>query len=142
MSLLGIRFGVCVEENTYHCLLAQYYMLYECNDYCLGEVKNSNQTGKESCRKCRCGSGMEGTPGKADTPRKELHGHAKKLQDHKGVKPFLMLPHCQSRKINQHSRSLVQVWGATADTQLLIYRSGPDLPGDEKNGSVYWYILW
>ena len=67
------------------------------------------------------------TAGGRDTEGKDLCEGAKIVKDHKGVE-HLFIPHCYSKRINQHSRSLLQALRANADVKLLIYRSDPDLP--------------
>ena len=68
-----------------------------------------------------------GKAGEMDTEGKDFHEEAKIVKDHKGVEHFFM-PCCYSKRINQHSRSLLQAWRANDDVELLIYRSDPDLP--------------
>ena len=83
---------------------------------------------------------MEEHAGKSDTKVKDLHKEAKIVKDHKGVEHFFM-PCYYSKRINQHSRSLLQAWRANADVQLLIYRSDPNLPDVREIESVCRYVV-
>ena len=51
------------------------------------------------------------------------------------------MPRCYSKRINQHSISLLQAWRANADVQLLIYRSDPNLPYVGEIESVCGYAV-
>ena len=51
------------------------------------------------------------------------------------------MPRRYSKRINQHSRSLLQAWRANADVQLLIYRSDPNLPDVGEIESVCRYVV-
>ena len=122
-SPLGTRYCTCKNRNMDHKHLAQDTMLHDCNEYCLGQP---DPKGKR-CRSCRFGHGTEETPNKGDTPGKVLRQSAIIQKDRKGIE-HLLLPRLHSRRITQHSKSLLQSWRANADIQLLIYRSNPNLP--------------
>ena len=123
MSPLGVRFAECQDRATDVVHLAQDSMLHDCTANCLGEV---DQKGVE-LRTCKYGHGTEATSGKGDTPGKELRMKATIHKDRKGIE-HLLLPRTRSRKVTQHSRTLLQAWRANADLQLLIYRSDPHKP--------------
>jgi hypothetical protein len=78
-------------------------------------------------RTCRFGSGTEETSNQGDTPGWEFRDDAVIEKNKKGVEHLLMR-RTNSRRINQHSRHVLQAWRANADVQLLIYRSNPDVP--------------
>ena len=42
-SPLGIRSDGCTDKDRDYCLLAQDCIYHDCNDYCLGEVKNQDR---------------------------------------------------------------------------------------------------
>ena len=75
-----------------------------------------------------------------DTKGKDLHEEEKMVKDHKGVEHFFM-PRRYSKRINQHSRYLLQAWRVNADVQLLIYWSDPNLPDMGEIESVCRYVV-
>lgn len=136
-SPLATRFADVTDERRDAKLLAQDCMCHDCNDYCLGY---KNDTHSNKCRECRFGYGTENTPNKGDTEGKELRSTCTIHKDGKGVE-HLLLPRLHSRRIVQHSRSLLQAWRANADVQLLIYRSNPDMPDVGEIESVCRYVV-
>jgi len=136
-SPLATRFADVTDEPRDAQLLAQDCMCHDCNDYCLGY---KNDTHSKKCRECRFGYGTENTPNKGDTEGKELRSSCTIHKDGKGVE-HLLLPRLHSRRIVQHSRSLLQAWRANADVQLLIYRSNPDMPDVGEIENVCRYVV-
>ena len=122
-SPLGRRFSDAQDMCKDHCHLAQDSVQHKCNDYCLGDMDKLGI----KLRTCRFGSGTEETPNQGDTPGWEFRDDAVIEKNKKGVEHLLMR-RTNSRRINQHSRHVLQAWRANADVQLLIYRSNPDVP--------------
>ena len=91
-------------------------MLHSCNDYCLGKPDKDGVR----LRSCRFGFGKEVTSNKEDTPGKPMQNHATIEKNNRGIEQ-LLLPQMHSAKINQHSRTILQVWRANADVQLIVY---------------------
>ena len=98
------------------------------------------KTGQEIFRTCRFGFGTKEHASKRNTKGKDLHEEVKIVNDHKGVEHFFM-PRRYSKRINQHSRYLLQAWRVNADVQLLIYWSDPNLPDMGEIESVCRYVV-
>lgn len=122
-SPLGIRFSEAEDADIDHTHLAQDAVLHSCNEYCLGDVDKSGL----KLRTCRFGFGTEQTSNKGDTPGKAFLSEPIIEKNSKGVE-HLLLRRLLSKRVNQHSRYILQAWRANADVQLIIYRSNPDIP--------------
>ena len=122
-SPLGTRFTETEDIDLDHRHLAQDCVHHHCSEYCLGKADPNGL----KLRTCKFGCGTEETSGKGDTPGRELLEEATIERNKKGVEN-LLLPRKHSRRINQHSRHILQAWRANADVQLIIYRSNPFVP--------------
>ena len=89
---------------------------------------------------CRFGFGTRKPAGERDTKGKDLHKEAKIVKDHREIE-HLFMPRCYCKRINQHSRNLLQAWRANADVYLLIYWSDPNLSDVGEIESVCWYVV-
>lgn len=90
-------------------------------------------------RFCRCGAGVEQTPGQCDTPGFTLRNKPALVQDPRGFMK-LELPRTNKR-ILQTSSFMMQSWRANVDLQLLIYNSSPTEPDLDEIAAVTDYVV-
>jgi len=134
-SPLGSRFSESRDPDLDHRQLAQDAVFHRCNEYCLGDEDKDGIR----LRTCRFGYGTEATSNKGDTPGKELLSSPTIQKDARGIE-HLLLPRYHSRKVNQHSRTILQAWRANADVQLIVYRSDPNVPDVGEIEAVSKYV--
>ena len=96
---------------------------------------------KESKRRkvCRCGAGVEETPGMCNTPGFPLRTEPKLVRDLRGF-DRLDLPR-NHRRIVASSRWLLQGWRANCDIQVLLYECDPMHPNPDEIARVTDYIV-
>ena len=114
--------------------LSQECMCHLCNQYCLGtNIRNVP-------RVCRFDYGKETKYGDEDTPGKVHRSVAAIVVDKRGIEHFQM-KRTKSRKVVQHSRTMLQTWRANCDIQILIYRSDPYRPDTTEIENVCNYVV-
>ena len=134
VSPLKSRFceSVCHQEDAR--MLCQECMIHKCDNYCLGDNVQCKR------RQCRFDYGKETEYGKADTDGRELLYNSIITVDRRGIEHFRLI-RTKSRKVVQHSKSLLQAWRGNCDVQLLIYRSHPDKPDITEIENVCKYVV-
>ena len=134
VSPLKSRFceSVCHQEDAR--MLCQECMIHKCDNYCLGDNVQCKR------RQCRFDYGKETEYGKADTEGRELLDNSIITVDRRGIEHFRLI-RTKSRKVVQHSKSLLQSWRGNCDVQLLIYRSHPDKPDITEIENVCKYVV-
>lgn len=133
-SPLSKKFCQCTNEREDVRLLAQDCMCHFCNKFCLKQNKNN------APRTCRVGFGTETTFGHRDTPGMDLCNPGQIVMDNKGIRHFRM-KRLHSKRVVQHSRTLLQGWRANCDIKLLLYFSNPNLPDIGEIEDVCRYVV-
>ena len=109
-------------------------MCHWCNKFCLETNKNNGP------RTCRVQFGKESQFGYQDTPGMELRDTSAIVRDSRGFCQFRM-KRTKSRRVVQHSRTLLRSWRANCDVKLLIYFSNPHLPDIGEIEEVCQYVV-
>ena len=109
-------------------------MVHHCNDFCLKPTKDQIP----QC--CRVRAGRETEKGKKDTQGWELRNNHAIITDNRGIK-HLELRRTKSRCINQHSKSLLELWRPNCDVKVLIYESDPNYPDINEIDNVIRYLV-
>ena len=133
-SPLTRKFCQCVDEAEDVRLLAQDCMCHFCNKFCLQSNKRNDP------RTCRAGFGKESSFGYRDTPGMERRPKSEIVKDVKGYWHFQM-KRKGSKRVVQHSRTLLQSWRANCDVKLLLYFSNPHLPDIGEIEEVCQYVV-
>jgi hypothetical protein len=76
---------------------------------------------------CRVHFGTESAFGKMDTQGLPHIPKSRIITDKKGISHFRM-KHTGSKRVVQHSRTLLRSWRTNCDIKLLIYYSDPSCP--------------
>jgi hypothetical protein len=134
ISPLKRRFCESVDHQEDSRLLCQECMVHKCDNYCLGDCP------KVEPRQCRFEYGKETEYGKADTDGRERLDTSVIAVDRRGIEHFRLI-RTKSRKVVQHSKTLLQGWRGNCDVQLLIYRSHPDKPDITEIENVCKYVV-
>ena len=137
--------------------LCNYCQMHNCSGYCLNYVKKKKTTKtdtqiamgqkidtskKKAHRECRFNAGIEHTPGKGDTPGFTLQENASVASVGHGFtsrKEF----RCKrnTRRLNQTSLYLAQIWRGNVDIKPLLYNSNPLYPDYEDIVGVTDYVI-
>ncbi len=133
-SPLTKKYCECEDEEEDVRLLAQDCMCHHCNKFCLREGKANIP------RTCRVGFGEEQTYNRQDTPGMTLHNHAVIEKDKKGYHQFKGT-RTESKRVVQHSRTLLKGWRANCDIKLLLYFSDPKYPDIGEIEDVCKYVV-
>jgi len=133
-SPLSHKFCEAVDENEDVRRLAQDCMCHHCNKYCLRDQKQGMP------RLCRVGFGEETELGLQDTPGMDLLEKSSIIKDNKGIKQSRM-KRTYSKRVVQHSRTLLRSWRANCDIKLLLYFSNPDFPDIGEIEDVCKYVV-
>lgn len=134
VSPLKSRFCESVSHKEDARMLCQECMVHKCNCYCLGDNFKSEP------RQCRMDFGKETEYGMEDTDGRELSNTSVIAVDRRGIEHF-RLKRTKSRKVVQHSKTLLVGWRGNCDVQLLIYRSHPDKPDITEIENVCKYVV-
>ena len=124
------------KDNTRLC---NYCEMHGCSDYCLLFEKNGKRKSKQEhkndetcpckCRYCRFGAGYEKNFGKGDTPGFECLEKPMISIEGNGLhrkKTFLCKRN--TKRMNQVSLFLSQIWRGNVDIKPLLYFSHPIVP--------------
>ena len=133
-SPLATKYCECTDEDEDVRMLAQDCMCHFCNKFCLRENK------KNTPRVCRVGFGDEMNYNAQDTPGMDLTDKSVIIKDKKGIKQFRM-KRTHSKRVVQHSRTLLKGWRANCDVKLLLYYSNPKLPDIGEIEDVCKYVV-
>lgn len=133
-SPLTRKFCQCTDEVEDLRLLTQDCMCHHCNKFCLQTNKLNNP------RTCRVGYGTETKFGYRDTPGMNRISRSEIIKDEKGFWQFRM-KRMNSKRVVQHSRTLLQAWRANCDVKLLLYFSNPHLPDIGEIEEVIQYVV-
>ena len=133
-SPLAKFFCEVVNEEEDVNMLAQDCMCHHCNKFCLRENKTN------APRTCRVGFGDETKFNRQDTPGMDLRDKAAIVKDGKGIKQFRM-KRTKSKRVVQHSKSLLKSWRANCDIKLLLYFSDPRYPDIGEIEDVCKYVV-
>ena len=133
-SPLAKFFCEVVNEEEDVNMLAQDCMCHHCNKFCLRENKTN------APRTCRVGFGDETKFNRQDTPGMDLRDEAAIVKDGKGIKQFRM-KRTKSKRVVQHSKSLLKSWRANCDIKLLLYFSNPNYPDIGEIEDVCKYVV-
>ena len=133
-SPLATKYCECTNEDEDVRMLAQDCMCHFCNKFCLREGK------KNAPRVCRVGYGDEMNYNAQDTPGMDLMSKSAIIKDKKGIKQFRM-KRTHSKRVVQHSRTLLRGWRANCDVKLLLYYSNPSLPDIGEIEDVCKYVV-
>ena len=114
--------------------LAQDCMCHFCNKFCLRDNK------KNMPRTCRVGFGDEYKYNGQETPGMDLIEKSAIIKDKKGIKQFRM-ERTYSKRVVQHSRTLLKSWRANCDVKLLLYFSNPAFPDIGEIEDVCKYVV-
>ena len=134
-SPLQTRYCEVVNDKVDQWDLCQDCMLHLCNDYCL----KCGRT-KKGPRICRVTGATETELGSEDTEGYRAMDEAGILEDEKGIKHFQM-KRTKSRRLTQHSGTLLQAWRGNCDIKLLLYFSDPDFPDIGEIEEVCRYVV-
>ena len=133
-SPLARTFCECTNEAEDVRLLAQDCMCHFCNKFCLRENKRNTP------RTCRVGFGDEINYNDQDTPGMDLMEKSAIIKDKRGIKQFRMMRRW-SKRVVQHSRTLLKAWRANCDIKLLLYFSNPSFPDIGEIEDVCKYVV-
>jgi len=133
-SPLSRKFCECTNEARDVRLLAQDCMCHHCNKFCLRDNK------KNMPRTCRVGFGDEEHFNQQDTPGMDLLQKAAIIKDKKGIRQYRMM-RTHSKRVVQHSRTLLKAWRANCDIKLLLYFSNPQFPDIGEIEDVCKYVV-
>ena len=133
-SPLARKYCECNNEEEDVRLLAQDCMCHHCNKFCLREEKSNVP------RTCRVGFGEEKTYNRQDTPGMGFLEEAAIEKDKKGYFQYRM-KRTQSKRIVQHSKTLLRGWRANCDIKLLLYFSDPKYPDIGEIEDVCKYVV-
>lgn len=133
-SPLARKYCECNNEEEDVRLLAQDCMCHHCNKFCLREEKSNVP------RTCRVGFGEEKTYNRQDTPGMGILEEAAIEKDKKGYFQYRM-KRTQSKRVVQHSKTLLRGWRANCDIKLLLYFSDPKYPDIGEIEDVCKYVV-
>ena len=133
-SPLAKKFCEVTDEDEDLRLLAQDCMCHFCNKFCLRENK------KNMPRTCRVGFGDETNYNGQDTPGMDRLQKSSIIKDKKGHKQFRM-ERTESKRVVQHSKTLLKSWRANCDVKLLLYYSDPKFPDIGEIEDVCKYVV-
>jgi len=91
-------------------------------------------------RTCRVGFGDEEHFNQQDTPGMDLLQKAAIIKDKKGIRQYRM-KRTHSKRVVQHSRTLLKAWRANCDIKLLLYFSNPQFPDIGEIEDVCKYVV-
>lgn len=134
-SPLRHRFCECYCRKEDARALCEECMIHICNNYCLRDnLKNLP-------RECHFGYGKEAAYGQSHTTEgKPISTASAIVVCKRGLENFQMV-RTKSRRVVQHSKTLLQGWRANCDIQLLIYRSHPNKPDLKEIEKVCQYVV-
>ena len=133
-SPLATRYCECTAEAEDVRMLAQDCMCHFCNKFCLRGNKINTP------RACRVGFGDERNYNAQDTPGMDLMNKSAIIKDKKGIKQFRM-KRTHSKRVVQHSKTLLKGWRANCDIKLLLYFSNPSFPDIGEIEDVCKYVV-
>ena len=133
-SPLGKRYCECHDQIEDVRRLAEDCMCHQCNNYCLQSKKTNTP------RTCRVHFGTESEFGKMDTKGLPHMPQSRIIIDKKGISHFRM-KRTFSKRVVQHSRTLLRSWRANCDIKLLIYYSDPRCPDISEIEDVCRYVV-
>ena len=124
--------------------LCNYCQMHKCSGYCLIHTKKTKPSKKDGHRRreCRFNAGIEETAGKADTPGFKLQTKATITDVGHGF-TFRKEFRCKrnTRRLNQTSLYLAQIWRGNVDIKPLLYKSNPLYPDYEDIVEVTDYVI-
>jgi len=133
-SPLLSKYCQVIDREKDHKGLCQDCMVHHCNDFCLKPTK------EQIPRCCKVRAGRETEKGKKDTQGWQLRESHAIITDNRGIK-HLELRRTKSRRILQHSKSLLETWRANCDVKILIYESDPNCPDINEIDNVIRYLV-
>lgn len=133
-SPLSRKFCEVTDEKKDLELLCQDCMCHHCNKFCLRESKKGHP------RTCRVGFGDEKQYLHQNTPGMNHRNKPEIVTDMKGITRFHM-KRTKSKRVVQHSRTLLKGWRANCDIKLLLYFSNPNFPDVGEIEEVSKYVV-
>lgn len=133
-SPLAKKFCECEDEDEDVKLLAQDCMCHHCNQFCLEENKANTP------RSCRAGFGDEKNYNQRDTPGLNFTETSVIEKDKKGYHQFKMR-RTHSKRVVQHSKTLLKGWRGNVDLKFLLYFSDPRFPDIGEIEEVCKYVV-
>ena len=115
------RFCDVVNEKEDARQLAEDCMCHICNDYCLQARNMTNP------RECNKGFGKETKRGAKDTEGMPLSADHMMYVDRKGI-THLQMKRGHSKRLVQHSATLLKTWRGNIDVKCLCFDTDPDHP--------------
>ena len=113
--------------------LAEDCMCHICNKYCLQDGKKNNP------RVCRHGFGTESEHGNENTEGKPLISEHQLRVDRSGI-THLEMKRTQSKRLQQHSRTLLQTWRANIDVKCILFDTDPLHPDIREIDELIKYV--
>ena len=91
-------------------------------------------------RTCRVGFGDEINYNGQDNPGMDIMEKSAIIKDKRGIKQFRMM-RTWSKRVVQHSQTLLKAWRANCDNKLLLYFSNPSFPDTGEIEDVCKYVV-
>jgi hypothetical protein len=134
------RASDCSNKELDAVRLQRFCQNHSCSAYCLrkqyGAKKGSD---KASHRECRCGAGVECTPGKGDTPGFKLREKPAIVPDKRGFRRIELTRN--HKRVVQSSLDLLRSWRGNCDFQILLYDCDPNTPDPSEIARVTDYVV-